>query len=1058
MDFFSSFRVVLIFLFLAVAACFVLPSLKVNRLPKAKTTSLFISYSLPASTPELIEQKVTSILENVFSQQSQLRNMVSTSKYNYGYIQLDFDRNADIAYHEFEVSELIRQIYPKLPEGTSYPSVSLSGIDDKNTPLLSYIIAAPLQTFSIKKNIEALFQKELSKIPEIQSLSYSSTDNLQLTILFDKDKCQLWNITPDAMTQNFNTYFNNNYPGTFVNKNGEQLFVVSPAAKPSISFIENILLKNVRGETFRLKDVAKVFFESKAPESFYHINGNNAISLAIYAQDGVNEINTAVKIKAKLKALTSLLPQGYTCTLNYDDAQVISDEIIKNYQRIALSVGALLLFVVVVYRSFKHAVCLFLTLIINVCLIILGAKLLNLNIHIYTIAGIAVALGFIIDNAIVMLDYYEQTRGLKVFLALLTSTCCIIAALCVVFFLPQQQKQILIDFAIVVIIALLSSLVTSLYFVPALVETLNLKTKPLLPYKKHFSQLRNHLIIRNIYASIISFIGKRKLTFILILVLIFGLPVYKLPPRWDAGWFQTNKWYHNAYNSIFDDEYYKKSIKPYLDEYLGGFSRLFVENIFEKSEYRNNAETKLYLMATMPPGHSAPQLMHVLSSFEKYLSRVQFIKQYITTVNDGEHGLIEISFKPAYMYTNAPIMLKSQLVNQVLDFDGVEWAVYGVGQGFSNNGPGQISPYQISLKGYNYDDLEKKAVALGNKLSEYKRIEKINTNDQLDYDDKPRKIFTLDISAQKILSYKINEAEILNNVSQLSKPLVPFSAVYFNNQYCPVVLREIYSNNYSDYQLLNQPIYLDSARVIKLNHFAKVSWQQTAGSIKKSNRQYERLVSFDYMGAPSFANKFIDTLLKQEKRKLPVGYSIEKPFNWNWPEEIDKSSILFGLLAALFLICALFFESLRSPFYIIISIPVSFLGIFSAFLIGDFYFDQGGYGSFILLEGLVTSASIYILYDLNQLLEKHPNLPYNKLLLKACIKRSRTIVLTSLSTCCGLVPFLLERQNEAFWFSLAVGTLGGMLFLFIAVFVVLPVLLYKKEDALPYYKSICYPC
>ena len=122
-------------------------------------------------------------------------------------------------------------------------------------------------------------------------------------------------------------------------------------------------------------------------------------------------------------------------------------------------------------------------------------------------------------------------------------------------------------------------------------------------------------------------------------------------------------------------------------------------------------------------------------------------------------------------------------------------------------------------------------------------------------------------------------------------------------------------------------------------------------------------------------------------------------------------------------------------------VPLSFIGLFLTFAVFDFYFDQGGYAAFILLGGLTVNAAIFIVYDLNNL----KNGSYNRKVVKAVLGKSKPIFLTIASTCFGLTPFLLEGQNEVFWFSLAAGTIGGLIFSLVAVFFVLPVWLMKRH-------------
>ena len=151
--------------------------------------------------------------------------------------------------------------------------------------------------------------------------------------------------------------------------------------------------------------------------------------------------------------------------------------------------------------------------------------------------------------------------------------------------------------------------------------------------------------------------------------------------------------------------------------------------------------------------------------------------------------------------------------------------------------------------------------------------------------------------------------------------------------------------------------------------------------------------------------------------------------------------LILVLVVGIFFICSVLFENLKQPFFIIIIIPFSVIGLFLIFSLFDFYFDQGGYAAFVMLGGLAVNAAIFIVNDLNN---RSIGL-YNRNILKAVAGKAVPIMLTILSTCFGLIPFIIEGQNEVFWFSLAIGTIGGLVFSIIGVFVALPVFLWKKK-------------
>jgi multidrug efflux pump subunit AcrB len=115
--------------------------------------------------------------------------------------------------------------------------------------------------------------------------------------------------------------------------------------------------------------------------------------------------------------------------------------------------------------------------------------------------------------------------------------------------------------------------------------------------------------------------------------------------------------------------------------------------------------------------------------------------------------------------------------------------------------------------------------------------------------------------------------------------------------------------------------------------------------------------------------------------------------------------------------------------------------LFLSFAVFDFYFDQGGYAAFILLGGLVVNSVVFILNDFNQLKRKT-----NRAFMKVVAAKMKPIMLTVLSTCLGLLPFLIGGDNEVFWFALAVGTIGGLAVSLSFITFILPTLYHRLKN------------
>ena len=155
--------------------------------------------------------------------------------------------------------------------------------------------------------------------------------------------------------------------------------------------------------------------------------------------------------------------------------------------------------------------------------------------------------------------------------------------------------------------------------------------------------------------------------------------------------------------------------------------------------------------------------------------------------------------------------------------------------------------------------------------------------------------------------------------------------------------------------------------------------------------------------------------------------------------------LLLIVIAIIFFISSILFNSLKQPLAIIFVIPISYIGVFLTFYLFGLNFDQGGFASFVLLCGITVNASIYILNEFNAICRRYPHLAPLRAYTKAWNVKIIPIFLTVVSTILGFIPFMIGEEKEGFWFPLAAGTIGGLVMSVIGIFFYLPVFSLKKE-------------
>ena len=1020
------------------------PLLSVKLNPSNNSNSLTVRFSVAGSTGLLTEQEVTSKIEGVLSSLRALKKIESVSEKTGAYINLEFEKSVDIDKIRFETSMLIRQVYPKLPDGVSYPVILQHSQDDETKkPMLTYTISAGLNSYEIKQYADEYIKKPLSFIKGIGSVNLYGTTNYETIVEYNDKLIKTLGISVDDIKNAIRLHFKEQALGlafetdkTNIKKN---FSVVLKNNKNELLELENIAIKNNKGRIIYLNELAQISHKQQKAMSYYRINGKNTINLVIYPDKNVNTLVLANNIKKQITEIKKNLPKSFSLLKSSDTTEYVYDELQKITYRTVLTLLILIVFIFIAYRSVKYLLIILFNLIVNLSLAFIFYYLLKIEIHLYSLAGITVSFGLMIDNSIVMADSLKHGKGKNVFLAIMASTLTTIASLSIIYFLDEQVRLKLTDFAAVMIVNLSLSIINSLFLIPALFEQWNFYNKK---KKTRFKYFRFIVGFSNIYSKIIEFLIKRKKLAIIIIILLFGLPVFLLPDK-----IESENIFATTYNKTIGSETYKENIKPYINKYLGGSLRLFAWYVFENSFYAETQETELYVYASMPPETSIEQINEVTKFIENYLLQFKEIKQFQTYISNRQYANISIKFKKEFESGNFPFLLKSKLIRKVIDLDAVDWNIYGVGRGYNNSKGNSIPQYKVAVYGYNFDELNRQSNIFKNMLLKHPRIHEvaIRSNKNPYYSEKQYDNYVISVDKWKLANYSYSSFNIFNYLKQYGIHILPDMQLNINGKIKNLQIIPKKSNSFDLWKFMEFPVKKDSLS-IKLKNIAAIKREKADESVYKENQQYRKIVEFEYTGTSKFALQYLDEVMEVFINQLPIGYSAKKLDQYWFIFKDAKQQqywLIFLIIVFVWLISSILFESLKQAFAVVAVIPISFIGVFLSFYLFDFNFDQGGYASFVLLSGITVNSSIYIINDLNKLRKRNKNrniLPL-KLYLKAYNNKIFPVLLTISSTMLGFIPFIIGGQNEVFWFALAVGTIGGLFFSIIGIIFYLPMFL-----------------
>lgn len=448
----------------------------------------------------------------------------------------------------------------------------------------------------------------------------------------------------------------------------------------------------------------------------------------------------------------------------------------------------------------------------------------------------------------------------------------------------------------------------------------------------------------------------------------------------------------------------------------------------------------------MPTGTTIEHMNNLISKVEEYLNSHLGHHNFIAKIFSGQHGSLEIIFDKADETGPLPLQFKHLLSTKVKEWGGVEWNIYGIGKGFSNIENEVMPTFLVKMTGYNYDDLDNHANKLKEVFLANKRISNINLNERRDQLDKKGQEFVLDINPKSANLSGISPQQLFYEVGKWADQSNSIANISISGNRYPIVIKDRNSSNFSSWDLMNRHTVINQ-RHIKLGEFSKISTQSVNTSIVRENRQYVRFVGLDYLGSYEMGEHYLERVIKEINTKLPMGYKTE---NYNKRETLERVGndlyLIILMLVIIYITCSILFENLKQPLFILTTIPISFIGIFLVFYQFEISFDQGCFASFIMTGALVVNSAILIVSDFNISLKYAQENPKRDwILMKVLFKRGRTVFLTTVAAICGLLPIILADGNESFWFSLATGTVGGLVFSLISTFLVLPVLLTQKK-------------
>lgn len=1035
-----AFSIILIMVVLMLVGAACIPLLNIQYEPVRENRSLIVAFVSPGSA-RVVESDVTQIIEGALNTLKGVENIRAISGQGGGYITIDFKKGTDMVTTRFDISTRLRQIRSKLPPDT-YMEVSATGSSDitGRIQLLRYTINAPMPAIDIVQYANDHLVAPLSRIEGVESVSTSGASPFEWVISFDPNSLRAAGLGPDDLSAALGRYFKNSIVGTQVL--GNRLMLVRLKTRDLTGNLEQVPICKVAGRMYYMADFATIRHCEQPPSSYSRINGLNTITLYVEAMEGINTITVCSAVKERMEELKESLPQDYAVRLSFDASEYLNTEIHKIFLRALISLAILLLFVLVVSRSLRYLLVIGLTILVNLLSAVIFYNLFGVDIELYSMAGITVSLGIIIDTAIVIADHYTYYGNRKVMFSITGALLTTIAALLLVFFLPIQSRANLTDFIWVIVINLTLSIVVAFLFVPALLQQFPLNRRGVV--KNNMRSYRRLVRRRERYERITLWGRSHRWVYVVGLLFLFGIPIQLLPSSVRHKDVEDEEealkgGLVGLYNKTIGSQWYQHR-KMLFEFPIGGSFNLFQKfNSGRMSLDRDKAPHDIVLTVQMEvaEGQNVQQLNNIVKEMENWLQQFTQIREFVTMLQ-GTKGTIEIHFKDEFKKDGFPYELKQMLWAKAIRYGGATWYIPALSesdQPLSNAMYRTSWTYTMQLYGYNYDILYRYAQDLIDSLKTNRRV-----NNQAGFasgwNSYVANEFYMDFDREKIVRSGTNLYSYLYYLREQLYDNVA-GRVYDGESYVSVRLTSQEHDYYDLWHIRNDMANIDSVGV-RLNELGSISKRRTGLNIERENQEYKITVGYEFTGSWDLRYFMQLEQLERLERDLPMGFRVGGDSSFDYARQQKQRTILILVVVlVIFMICASMFESFKISLVIVLLIPVSFIGMFLSYPILGIPFGQGGFAAMVMLCGITVNAGIYLSSEYRTIAQS-ARCSGLRCYIKAYNRKIVPTMLTILSTALGLVPFLFDGRDNQFWFSFAVGVMSGMLFSIIALVLFMP--------------------
>ncbi len=971
----------------------------IELVPSEKLPHLTITVSWEGMPPDLILKRVAIPIEEEVMQIKWVKGVKTHCEKGVARIEVEFSWDAHMDYVYILLKERLNRLKNNLPEGVSTPVVSpLVPEEFKTRPFLSVAIYGNGNIQRIRRVVEDEILPILRGVRGVKMVKVWGGSEPEIKIRLDEGRLKFFGISPFFVKERIlNGFFN--IPSIGVIKNGKNFILKISNLPESVEDIGNLVIFK-SGDTFvRLKDMGDVFLDYGKIQEERRYNGHPVIGIDLFKRRNVSSLKFSKILRDRLKFAISRCELPLKMKIIRDESGELKRRLGKLFKISLFILGIILTILLLSTRSFLSGLLIFSSIFFSLFFTVIFIYFFKIPLNLLTLSGFALGFGMFVDNSVVVFENILRKReeGLDRFSSaiygsremifpVISSTLTTVIVFFSFAYFQGRLRIYYLPLAEIVTFSLFSSILVSFTLIPTLSVYMDF---PTLKKKKG----------KNFKRILYFFVKCPAFLIVLVLILLY-----------------------------FSGELFYKRVT--FGKFISWYSK-----------------KRIHLWIKLPEGTDFSETKRTILQFENLVLKKPYQKKVDTTILKNM-AFMEVSFPEKVEFSPYPYLLKRELVSLATNFSGIAISISGFDLKSYNYLPGGISnlPYSLEIRGYDLERLNRITQGIKRELLLNGRVVNVSVsherNDFVNFLKPDRVIYTYIPSFKIMRKFHIDPYSLLFSIYTLINPGEVGIKIKVGGRKYPL---EIVSGSGRGVELrdfLNHQLISGSGVRYRLKYVGKLKKKVVSGGIERINQQYLSLIQWDYMGSFERGEKFERKIFNG--LKLPPGFKKvkrEKIWKMKSGEKRELSFSIFVSLILIYILLSMLYESFLKPFLIMVTLPLSLIGVFLGYVISNFPFDSSGYIGVILLSGIVVNNGIVLVSHMENLLGKMDLL---NSVLNGASERIRPIFITSATTVFGVLPLVIftTKNHIDIWSSLALSTAGGLTTSTLLVPFVIPMLYY----------------